>query len=570
MDLLLELKKMGLLEKDIASVEKEIDKSGKRMEEFLIEDMKISEDEIFKIKSQQLNLPLVRVNPKDLLSELLNLVPEITALVYKFIPISQDGEIIKIGMVYPEDIKTQEALNFLSRQKKFDYEIFLITPSNFSELVKKYKTFAKTVNVAVKEFEEEFQEKKPGTEIKEKIWATEEAPVSKVLTVILKQAVEGGASDVHIEPGREKLRVRFRRMGQLEETIFLPMKMHAGIIARIKIISDLKIDESRIPQSGRFSIKFENKNIDFRASTFPTVLGEKAAIRILNPETGLKKLENLGLTGKNYEIIKRALKLPFGAIFITGPTGSGKSTTLYALLQMFDKTRKNIVTLEDPAEYTIEGINQSQIRPEIGYTFAEGLRSILRQDPNVIMVGEVRDEETANLAIHAALTGHIVLSTLHTNTAVEAISRLLDLKVPYFLIPPSLKVVVAQRLVKMLCPFCKNKIKPKKEFEEIILKELNAPSLFEEKKKFDLKNIEIYEAVGCDKCNQEGFIDRVALFEVLEITKKIASLINADFSISEIEKEAEKMGMITMKQDGILKVLNGITTIEEVLRVTEE
>ena len=314
----------------------------------------------------------------------------------------------------------------------------------------------------------------------------------------------------------------------------------------------------------------EIRDIDFRISTFPTTLGEKVAIRVLDPRVGLKKFKELGVSGRNFEVVKAAIEKPYGMILSTGPTGCGKTTTLYSLLQILNREGVNIVTLEDPVEYFIEGINQSQIRPEIGYDFSRGLRQIVRQDPDIVMVGEIRDQETAALATHAALTGHIVLSTLHTNNALGVIARLIDLGVQPFLLPPALSIAIAQRLVRKLCQNCKKKIKPKREIRDLILKEIdNVPEKV--KKEIKIKEpLTIFEPVGCRDCHNTGFSGRIALFEILEMTPQLAEIILKEPSEAKILEEAKRQGMLTMKQDGILKVLDGVTTIEEVIRVAEE
>jgi type IV pilus assembly protein PilB len=362
--------------------------------------------------------------------------------------------------------------------------------------------------------------------------------------------------------------------GILHSSIILPLKIHPAVGARVKIIANLKIDETRLPQDGRFSVKFENKDIDFRVSTFPTMLGEKVVLRILDPDQGVKTFEELGLEGRNFDIVEEAIKKPYGLILLTGPTGSGKTTTLYAILHAVNRESVNIITLEDPVEYYIEGVNQSQVRPEIGYDFANGLRHILRQDPNIIMVGEIRDKETANLATNAALTGHIVLSTLHTNDSLGVIPRLIDLGVEPFLIPPTLSIALAQRLVRRLCPFCKEKVQPSEEIKEKIFERYNSlPEMIKKGLPFKLeskKDVFIFEPKGCKKCGNEGYSGRIGVFEVLKITKTISEIITSDPSEAKIFEEAKKQGMITMEQDGVLKVLEGITSMEEVLRVAEE
>ncbi len=574
MSLLQQLTKKGILDKEKASsLESEIKKSGKKEEEIILEKGIASEFFLFSLKSKELGISLREITPEKVSLEALKLIPEKTAKYYKIISLKKNEQILEVGMVYPEDLKAREAMKFLARQGNFKFKVFLIAPSTFTKLLKQYRTLKKEVSKALKELETELKiediEVKPRT-IAELQRLTEEAPITKIVAVVLRHAVEGRASDIHIEPAKEKLRIRFRSLGALYSSIFLPLKTHAAIISRIKILSNLKIDETRIPQDGRFSAKIEKRSIDFRVSTFPTTMGEKIAIRVLDPFTGLKTFEKLGMGKRNLELIEQAIKKPYGLILATGPTGCGKTTTLYAVLQILNKERVNIVTLEDPVEYFIEGINQSQIKPEIGYDFALGLRHIVRQDPDVIMVGEIRDKETASLAIHAALTGHIVLSTLHTSNALGVIPRLIDMGIQPYLIPPTLSIIIAQRLVRRLCDNCKEKIKPKKEIKDLILKEV---AKFPASIKNELKITEpfyIYQPKGCKKCNKQGFIDRIAVFEVLLMTEDISALILKKASKKEIAKQARKQGMLTMKQDGILKVLEGITTIEEVLRVAEE
>jgi len=571
MSLIQILLKQGILDKEKAtSLEFEIKEKGLPEEEVILGRKICSENFLFNLKSENLKINFKKVTSEEVPLEILELIPEETAKYYKMIPLAKKENILQIGMVYPEDLKVQEALKFLARQGKFNYEVFLITPSDFNELLKRYRTLKGEVGMALEELKTELKVERVPKTTAELERLAEEAPITKIVAVILRHAVDGGASDIHIEPTREKLRVRFRLLGILHSSIILPIRIHPAVISRIKILSDLKIDETRIPQDGRFSTKINDKDIDFRVSTFPTTLGEKVAIRVLDPTTGLKKFEELGLGSRNFEAVKRAIEKPFGLILTTGPTGCGKTTTLYAFLQILNKEGVNIITLEDPVEYFIEGINQSQIRPEIGYDFARGLRHVVRQDPNIIMVGEIRDEETAALATHAALTGHIVLSTIHTNNALGAIPRLIDLGVRPYLIPPTLSCVTAQRLVSRLCDNCKAEIKPKKEIAEIILKEVeNLPPQI--KKGITIKKpFKIFQAVGCNKCNREGFSGRIALFEVLEMTDTLADLTLKIPSIELLAGEAKRQGMVTMKQDGILKVLDGITTIEQVLRVAEE
>jgi type IV pilus assembly protein PilB len=346
------------------------------------------------------------------------------------------------------------------------------------------------------------------------------------------------------------------------------MELAQPITSRVKVISNLKIDETRIPQDGRFRAKVFDRDIDFRVATFPTPLGEKIAIRVLDPQAGLKNFDNLPFQYKNLELVKAGLDKPFGMVLITGPTGSGKTTTLYSFLQRLNQVDVNIVSLEDPVEYFVSGINQSQVRPEIGYDFASGLRQILRQDPDIIMVGEIRDNETAGLAVQAALTGHIVLSTLHTNNAAGVIPRLIDMKVEPFLVPVSLGLVIAQRLLGTLCPDCKKAEEASAPLQAIIARALaDLPAEITSKYSTPYK---IYHAKGCNTCNGKGVFGRGAIYEVFQMTPQIEEIINTGLTTQKITAEAKRQGMITLRQDGVLKSLDGLHAIEEVIRETEE
>ncbi|MBZ1348294.1 MAG: GspE/PulE family protein [Candidatus Nealsonbacteria bacterium] len=577
MILIEQLVKRGVLKKEKAlSLETEIKNSVKKEEEVLIREKIVSEDFLFNLKSEILKIPLKReVDKEKIAQKVFEIIPEESARYYKMISLSKKKDILDVGMVYPEDLSAQEALKFLSRQEKFTPQVFLITLTVFSELIKRYQDIRKNVDQALQQLETELKVDKTEAKITEKVdleRLVEKAPIIRVVAVLLRQAVEKEASDIHIEPVKGRLRVRIRQMGILRSSFWLPLKNLAPIVARIKILASLKIDETRIPQDGRFSAKINEKDIDFRTSTFPTTLGEKVVIRILDSTTGLKSFKELGLERKNLEIVKKTTKKPYGLILATGPTGCGKSTTLYAILEILNKEGVNIITLEDPVEYFIDGVNQSQVKPEIGYTFATGLRHIVRQDPDIIMVGEIRDEETAGLAIHAALTGHLVLATLHTSHAVGAIPRLIDMKVDAFLLPSTLSIIIAQRLLRTLCPFCKRKVKPPKETEEMIIREVKSiPESIRRDYSIEVpKDFYIYEPGQCKKCDTKGFSGRLGIFEVLAMTDQLEEIILQKTSESAIFQQARNQGMITMKQDGILKVLEGKTTIEEVLRVAEE
>ena len=571
--LITQLIERNLLTPDAAvGIEEELKNNpSKTEEELLISKGLIGEEDLFKIKGEILGIPFISVLPEDVSLETLKTVPEETAKFYRMIPLSEKKEEVVIGMVYPDDLKAQEALKFLAREHQFAYQVVLITPKIFSLLMGKYRDLKKEVGKALEEFQEEESGVDAAQGIKQDLISNvEDAPIAKIVNVIVRNAIDGKASDIHIEPSRTKLRVRFRVMGELYSSIFLPLNIANAILARIKIISNMKIDENRVPQDGRFSMKIDNKNIDFRVSTLPTAMGEKVVMRILDPDVGFKTFEDLGLDGRNLELVKKAINEPFGLILVTGPTGSGKSTTLYAVLQTINDDKINIISLEDPVEYFCEGVNQSQVKPEIGFDFASGLRSILRQDPDVIMVGEVRDEETAMLTIHSALTGHLVLSTLHTNDSLGVIPRLIDLKIQSYLIPSTLTLALAQRLVRRLCPHCKKQVEAQGYLKEKIIMEFN--NIPEQSRNgVELTEpINIWEPVGCPKCARQGFSGRIGIFETLEMTPELGDIILQDLSESKLAAEGRRQGLITMRQDGVLKALRGMTTIEEVLKATEE
>lgn len=519
--------------------------------------------------------PVLTEAPAKISKDMLSIIPEEVAKKHRMAIFEKKGSRIKVAMVDPRDVESLNVLQFISSKEKLEPEIYSATTAVFQDILDNYANAEKAVEEVVQSFREDQlesidmnqAEKEPSG--KESI---QDAPVAKLVQVIIRHAIDGGASDVHIEPIEDSYRVRFRVDGILHSSLTLPKEVGRAVVSRIKILSNLKIDEKRKPQDGRFKIEDSGEAIDFRVSTLPVVEGEKVAMRVLAKNEGLGDMQLLGVLGRNFEVLNRQIRNQHGIILITGPTGSGKSTTLYAFLQILNKEERNIVTLEDPVEYHIEGANQSQIRPEIGYTFANGLRSILRQDPNVIMVGEIRDSETAELAIHAALTGHLVFSTLHTNDAVGAMPRMMDMGVEPFLLTASLRAVVAQRLVRKICEKCNE--------------EANVPQAVLDKAEEELKSIppeeiakygvdlsgglKFFKGRGCDSCGNTGAKGRLAIYEVIEVTEKIQELIaKGKNNEIEIKNEALRQGMITMKQDGILKALKGIMELSEVERVTE-
>ncbi|HSI20561.1 MAG TPA: ATPase, T2SS/T4P/T4SS family [Verrucomicrobiae bacterium] len=393
--------------------------------------------------------------------------------------------------------------------------------------------------------------------------------IPRIVAAVVSYAIHEKASDIHVESFDDEVRVRFRVDGQLMDIIKLPPDVHAAMVSRIKILSRLRLDETRIPQDGRFDVSFNDAQVDLRVSVMPTVHGEKVVMRILDKSKGITSLEKLGIEGLGYQHLMEAIQKPFGVCLATGPTGSGKSTTLYAILNRIATPNVNVVTLEDPVEYEMKGINQAQIRPKIGFTFAEGLRSVLRQDPNIIMVGEIRDGETANMATQAALTGHLVLSTLHTNDAAGAIPRLTNMGIEPFLITSSLNVALGQRLVRKICPHCKKDISLPPGFKAQIEADVAKIAQLNPSDAARLpKEVKFYQGVGCEKCGGKGYLGRMGIYEVLTMTEPISELTLKHAPNSEIQAQSQKEGMLTMYQDGLIKVVNGVTTLDEVLRET--
>lgn len=526
--------------------------------------------------AESLGVPFLETLPSSIDKTILTLIPEDTAKKYRMAVFDRKDSILSVAMVDPQDFDALNALRFIAEKERLGIEVSLIAEVTFAELLKAYSGTDKALEEAIVSLKTaqdsavQIQaETKGGSALPE---VFQDAPIAKLVDVIVKHAMEGRASDIHIEPVDGSYRVRFRVDGLLRSTLVFPNDVGRAVLSRIKILSNLKIDEKRKPQDGRFRVVTENKTIDLRVSTLPVIDGEKVVMRILDKSNNMSDLDKLGLWGRNREVLLRKINEPYGIILITGPTGSGKSTTLYAFLQILNQEERNIITLEDPVEYFMEGINQSQIRPEIGYNFADGLRSILRQDPNVIMVGEIRDEETGELAIHAALTGHLVLSTLHTNDAIKGLPRLIDMGAEPFLLSSSIQALAAQRLVRRICENCKEET----EITPGMLKKMEAARLAIPTAELDAYDLDIqmplkvYQGKGCELCGNSGYKGRIAIYEVFEVTDE-AKIIITDKNANETEllKEAVHQKMLMMRGDGLLKVLKGITTIAEVERVTE-
>ncbi len=563
------VKKGTLTEEESKKLLTEAADSRRKVEDLIYYKRILDEAGVAALKSEILKIPYQKIDAAAIPDAVLKLIPQETAETYKIAPLQRQGNLLVVGMIDPTDTRAAETLKFIAKDQGISLGVYIITPTDWEKVLRRYSSYRSEIDSALRSLNLKSVKATQKFVALEEGGVAEEAPIIKIVASTLKNAVSENASDIHIEPQRTRTRIRFRVDGRLQERASLPIELHGSIVSRIKILSDLKIDETRIPQDGRFRTLIFGRDIDFRVATFPTPAGEKVAIRVLDPSVGLKGVGSLGLQDKSADLVMESLKKPYGMILVTGPTGSGKTTTLYSLLQILNNEDSNIVSLEDPVEYFVEGVNQSQVHPEIGYDFASGLREILRQDPDIIMVGEIRDTETAKLAIHAALTGHIVLSTLHTNNAVGVIPRLIDMGADSFLLPSALNLMIAQRLVRRICDNCKTAAPAAKDIQDIIAAEI-AKLPADSKAKTEFKPpYKIYTNAGCKVCNGKGVIGRIALFEVFAMTRSLADIVTTDVNENKIYDEAKKQGMITMRQDGILKALRGSVSIEEVLRETE-
>ncbi|HVW71626.1 MAG TPA: GspE/PulE family protein [Candidatus Paceibacterota bacterium] len=556
----------SIRQEDIEAIEKEARETGATIAAVL-EKRGISQEDILKAEAERYNLPY-RMLPHDTAADedALAYIPEDSARFYKFAPLAVEDGVLAVGIVDPDNIEAQDALQFISTKVSLPYKLYLITEEDFDRVLDQYQNLTGEVGEALSEFEGGIAEEE--AELNKKTNAKDEAanikadaPVTKIVATILRYAVEGGASDIHIEPTPEKTRVRFRMDGDLHTSLELPSKVHPAVVARIKILSQMRLDEKRKPQDGRFSATVEKRRIDFRVSTFPTEYGEKVVMRILDRAKAAVTLESVGFNADDLATIRELIKTPYGIILISGPTGSGKSTTLFAMLSELDREKYNVVSVEDPVEYEIEGVAQSQVHPEIGYTFASGLRSILRQDPDIIMVGEIRDKETAQLAVQAALTGHLVFSTIHTNSAVGAIPRLVDMGVDPYLIAPTLIASIGQRLVRKLCEGAGKEIPVTESIKGLLDKEFAdlAPESRKKIPPFD----HLYEAAPGPDC-PNGTRGRTGVFEILKMSKTLEHAVLTNPVEENIYAIARKEGLITMREDAIIKALAGEIPFEEV------
>lgn len=535
--------------------------SEQSLEKVLLERKLVSREDLLQARAVMIGIPYVDLRERAISQELLKLIPEQVSRHYDVLPIEYDlsNDTIHVAMRDPLDFQTRQ---FLEKKTGKTIKPYLCDADVIHEKIdQEYaKSLATEVSEAVKETNVSRGKIVDADRIGDII---REPPIARIVSTILEFGVKNRASDIHIEPQEKRTRIRYRIDGILYEKLVLPKSVHDAVISRTKILSDMKIDERRIPQDGRFTFKMGDEETDLRVSTLPTIHGEKIVMRLLKKTGGIPDLPDLGLAGLALKNFEEVMTKPYGIILVTGPTGSGKTTTLYSVLSRINKMNINIMTLEDPVEYQIPGINQVNINPAAGFTFANGMRSFLRQDPNVILVGEIRDSETASLAIQAALTGHLVFSTLHTNDAATAIPRLLDMKAEPFLVSSVLHACAAQRIIRRSCNSCRIAYKPSPAVWDDIKRVLgplippNSPS-------------QLFKGKGCKECNFNGYHGRVGIFEVLKVSERIAKMIMTKTTAADIMKMAVSEGMITMKQDGYLKALKGVTTIEEVLRVAEE
>jgi type IV pilus assembly protein PilB len=539
-------------------------------------------DEIaLKKRAETLGMPFIGEAPKKIERSVIGYIPEDAASKYRMAVYGKSGETLRVAMTDPEDFEALNILRFLAEKEQKSIEIALAPRAVIDEMLKNYTGTDRALKEAILSLKSDDVSTGVSlmTDLESEIETTrqdkevlQDAPIARLVESIVKHAIEARASDIHIEPAEENYRVRFRVDGLLHSSLVFPPQIGRAVIARIKILSNLKIDEKRKPQDGRFRAEHEGETVDLRISTLPVVNGEKVVMRILDKKDNIVDFKQMGLWGRTGEVMRKKIADPYGIILMTGPTGSGKSTTLYSFLQILNQDERNIITLEDPVEYSIQGINQSQVKPEIGYTFANGLRSILRQDPNVIMVGEIRDSETAELAIHSALTGHLVLSTLHTNNAIGSIPRFVDMGVEPFLIASAVQVVAAQRLVRRICPDCREEI----DVTPLLRKKLEkiADEVDPDELKMygydSSKGVHLYHGKGCEVCGNTGYKGRSAIYEALELTEEVKRIVIDDrANESKLQEEAKRQKMLTMRQDGLLKVFCGVTTLAEVERVTD-
>jgi type IV pilus assembly protein PilB len=544
-----------------------IDQGGKTLEAALI-DFGVSPEKVQEAFATYYQVPAFALTEGFTIpEEVLSYIQEESAIHYRIIPLQVEDGVLHVGANDPEDLQIREVLNYVTSKHNLSYKLFFMLDAEMVKAHEFYANLKGEVTDALDSLKSELDaeiaagsEEKETEQKKEIEHIEEDAPVTKIVATTLRYAVDGGASDIHIEPTEKKIVVRFRVDGELATSLELPINVHSAMVARVKILSSMRLDERRKPQDGRFSATFDGRKIDFRVSILPTNHGEKVVMRILDNDSGVRSMEAAGISPHLLEIVRKAIKEPYGIILISGPTGSGKSTTLYAMLAEVDRLTKNVLSLEDPVEYNIEGVSQSQVRPEIGYTFAHGLRAALRQDPDIIMVGEIRDKETAQLAIQAALTGHLVLSTIHTNNSIGVIPRLIDMGVDPYLIAPTLKLAVAQRLARRINDGT-GIVEPTDKSTEFMIDEAfkTLPKRFHDRIPTNRTMIKPEPTPGC----ATGLRGRVAVMEALEVNEEIQDLILHNASEDQIYQVARRHGFMSLKEDAIIKALNHVIPYEE-------
>lgn len=546
-EILIEAKKIS--EEELSRALLEQKKYGEKLGKVLVRMGILSEEDILNALSSQLKIQIVKLDEIKIDPEVLKILPKEVANDFLVFPIGRNGNVLQIATADPLDFS---AIDEISRMTKMEVEVYLASEAEIKRALEKYYGIKTIIEETIEAIKEEKVEE--AEEEERAVVSADDEPVIRFVNSLLSQAISDNASDIHIEPYEKSMRIRMRIDGKLRDVPSPPKKLFPSVVSRIKIMANMDIAKTRIPQDGRFDITENGRSVSVRVSTYPSIYGEKVVLRLLDKSTALFGLEKIGLLEDDVEKIKRALRKPYGFILATGPTGSGKTTTLYSIINYLNTGEKNIVTIEDPVEYSIENVTQAQINIKAGFTFDEGLRAILRQDPDIIMVGEIRDRITAEIAIHAALTGHIVLSSFHTNDAPSALTRLVEMGIEPFLCASAVTCVIAQRLVRKLCNECKEPYVPPPE----VLKEHGFP-----------EGTRIYRPNGCPICKDTGYKGRTGIFEILLLDDRIRELVVKKAPTDEIRKVAKEKGMVEMKEDALKKVFLGITSLEEALTITQ-
>jgi type IV pilus assembly protein PilB len=556
----------------IERVHQRMEQESRSFDDVLQEEHVVYPEQLAQVQAEVMGLPYIDLSNTDIKEGAMKDISRQAAATYRFFAFDEKNDKLLVAMATPDDFQALEAIRFIAKRRGLIPEIYVASKQAIDNRIGGAAEVQAAIGSALRDFSQEVAQAVDieGKKDQDIARFVEEAPVTKVVAVIIRHAIEGNASDIHIEPTETELRVRYRIDGQLHTSLLLPKRVHPAIVSRVKILSSLKIDESRLPQDGRFSITSDDRSFDFRVSSIPTVYGEKIALRILDKSKGAPSFEELGLIGPQKKIFLRHIHAPHGIVLISGPTGAGKSTTLFTALNAINSPDVNISTLEDPVEYEVKGVNQTQIQPDIGLTFAAGLRHLLRQDPDILMVGEIRDRDTANLSIHASLTGHLVLSTIHTNDAIGAMPRLVDMGIDPYLITATLRLVVAQRLVNRLCPECRTENPIPPNLAEQIQAEIAViPNEYKQEDNQTNPHI-FYTSPGCPSCHESGRSGRVAIFEVIPISRSLRDAVNSGSEYDKLKDISQGEGHLTMRQDGLLKALAGMVQYEDVLRVTSE